>query len=109
VPHAANQRAKLAVVASGEAPAVSKAAPGSMPADEPKVVAQLPPDWAHIGVGHTVLAHSIEDEAWFEAIVVEARADGLFTLKWRDYQDQPAFQRRRHFLALLFPNAAATA
>ena len=69
----------------------------------------LPPDWAHISGNSLVLAYSVDDEAWFEAVVVGAGMNGSFTLRWRDYPDEPEITCKRHELALMFPSKDAAA
>lgn len=67
----------------------------------------MPPDWAHITGNSLVLAYSPEDEAWFEAVVEEAGLNSTFTLRWRDYPNEPRITRKRHELALMFPTKEA--
>jgi len=69
----------------------------------------LPPDWAHITGNSLVLAYSPDDEAWFEAVVVGAGMNGSFTLRWRDFPDEPTITCKRHELALMFPTKDAAA
>lgn len=110
LPHsaAAEPTSALRVVASGGGDAAADKKAGA--ATTAKTTEKLPPDWAHIGNGCTVLAYSPEDEAWFDCVVTETKADGIFVLRWRDYPDEPVFQRRRYQLALKFPEGnAATA
>ena len=62
----------------------------------------LPLHWSAIGVGSLVLATTgVAYEGWFEAAVVEAKGDDLFALRWRDWEDEPLFLRRRNQLGLL--------
>ena len=75
------------------------------PAPEPPPVATTAPaTWADIGVGALVLAAETPDEPWYPSVVVEAKGEGLFVLRWRDFADEPSFVRRGEDLALLSPN-----
>jgi hypothetical protein len=70
------------------------------PASEP---ARPPSDWGGIGPNSLVLATTGVMQGWYEAVVIEAKADDLFTLQWRDWPDDPRLARRREHLALLHP------
>jgi len=72
-------------------------------------VDKLPKDWGDFAMGHTVLAYSPDDEAWFEAVIVQVLSKDRMTLKWRDYSEEPAFDRHRHELGLLYPKQQAAA
>lgn len=65
---------------------------------------QRPTCWTEITVGSTVLVHGGGEDGWFEAEVVEAKADDLFTLRWRDWPDLPILVRTRAHIALLNPH-----
>lgn len=69
---------------------------------------RLPRGWGEIKLGSLVLATVGPQEGWYEALITEAKDDGLFVLKWRDWPDEPPFLRRAHQLALL-PGGAVTA
>lgn len=63
----------------------------------------LPIDWRRSAVGQLVIAQEDNPEnGWWEAIVAEINGDTL-TLRWRDYQKQPKFNRSRHAVAMLNP------
>ncbi|QDG74802.1 hypothetical protein [Labrenzia sp. PHM005] len=62
-----------------------------------------PKDWPEIAVGSLVLAYSADDEAWFEAIVLELSSGETMRMKWRDYPDEPRFTRHITRLGLLHP------
>ncbi|WP_127144944.1 hypothetical protein [Pelagibacterium montanilacus] len=113
LPHAGNAPAPKGgdLFASGDAgaPRQDKAKESGKGDAAAKPKESFPPDWARISVGHTVLAYSPDDEAWFEALVVEAAADGKFVLKWRDYPEDDAFTKRRADLALKFPEGQKAA
>ena len=78
--------------------ASSNAAGSRPPASSPP---KLPRNWQEIGVGDLVLAQQDPGDGWYEAIVVEA--NGMFTLRWRDYPRQRRFARHRLRLGLLYP------
>ncbi|RIK85495.1 MAG: hypothetical protein DCC69_10105 [Hyphomicrobiales bacterium] len=111
LPHAAKQpdrnRLKLIAATVGNTPEaageVKKASASYVHVDK------LPKDWGDFANGHTVLAYSPDDEAWFEAVIVQVLSKDRITLKWRDYSEQPAFDRQRHELGLLHPKQEATA
>lgn len=65
---------------------------------------QRPTCWTEITAGSTVLVHGGGEDGWFEAEVVEAKADDLFTLRWRDWPDLPILVRTRAHIALLNPH-----
>ena len=67
----------------------------------PLAVTGTPQTWEGIGPGSRVLASMGEDTGWFESVVVEARGDDLFVLRWQGWPDDPEFARRRDGLALL--------
>lgn len=63
---------------------------------------------AGIVVGSLVLVGEVYPLCgWYEAIVVTAPSDDLFTLRWRDWPDDPLVARRRDDLALLPPGSLA--
>jgi hypothetical protein len=66
----------------------------------------IPEDWDKIVFGSLVLACEDANDGWFPAHVIQVSADGLFTLKWRDFPDWPVIVRRTHHLALLHPRYA---
>ena len=63
--------------------------------------------WSEVAVGSLVLASDGPAEGWREALVVEAHAEDVFTLKWRDFPDDPPLLRRRQHIGLLHPGEAA--
>lgn len=97
-------------------PAVDQAASGdeqagegaahSKPADT--VSSPVASSWGSITVGSVVLASEGEKEGWYEAVVTAAKSSHLFTLKWRDWPDEPEFVRKRGHLGLLPPAEVAT-
>lgn len=112
LPHADKQpNKKLRLVATAGSSGASEAATGeakkASTADYVHVD-KLPKDWGDFANGHTVLAYSPDDEAWFEAVIVQVLSKDRITLKWRDYSEEPAFDRQRHELGLLYPKNEAT-
>lgn len=77
---------------------------GSSPTDP-----RYPRSWAGIAIGSLVLITEGEEDGWYEAVVVASKPGGEFTLQWRDWPDLPLLMRRRDEMALLHPNAAASA
>lgn len=75
----------------------------------PPAVTSTPQAWDNIGPGSLVLASMGDETGWFESVVVEARGDDLFVLRWEGWPDDPEFARRRHNLALLPAPAAEPA
>jgi hypothetical protein len=55
-----------------------------------------------IASGHLVIAHESANDGWWEAIVIDSKAD-KFTLRFRDFPDQPKLVRHRSAIALLYP------
>jgi hypothetical protein len=55
-----------------------------------------------IASGHLVIAHESAKDGWWEAIVIDRKAD-TFTLRFRDFPDQPKLVRHRSAIALLYP------
>jgi hypothetical protein len=66
-----------------------------------------PRNWAGVAVGSLVLISEGAGDGWYEAEVIEAKAGGIYTLRWRDWPDLPLLVRRREHMALLHPNTAA--
>ena len=62
-----------------------------------------PATWADIAVGALVLAAESPSEPWYPSVVIEAKGEGLFICRWRDFADEPSFVRRGDDLALLPP------
>lgn len=81
-------------------PSDSKAQPGGESDRYPR-------NWAAVAVGSLVLISEGEGDGWYEAEVIEAKAGGIYTLRWRDWPDLPLLVRRREHMALLHPNTAA--
>ena len=69
--------------------------------EPPIVVTGTPQRWEDLQVGSLVLASTGPDDGWFEAVIAEARGEGLFVLRWQGWPDHDAFVRRANGLALL--------
>ncbi|UHS63462.1 hypothetical protein HRR99_17970 [Agrobacterium vaccinii] len=86
--------------------------------EQPRAVAEKPPvgvthparpknmpeSFDKIAVGSVVLATEAPLEGWYEAKVIEVKAEGNLRLQWRDYLDDPAFTRRIDQVALIHPS-----
>jgi hypothetical protein len=57
--------------------------------------------WNEIASGHLVIAQKSPKEGWWEAIVIDRKADTL-TLQFRDYPDLPKIVRHRSAIALMY-------
>ena len=68
---------------------------------------RYPRSWVGVAIGSLVLITEGEQDGWYEAEVVEAKAGGIYTLRWRDWPDLPLLVRRREHMALLHANTAA--
>jgi len=56
--------------------------------------------WNEIAPGHLVIAQESAEDGWWEAIVIDRKADTL-TLQFRDYS-QPKIVRHRSAIALMY-------
>jgi hypothetical protein len=72
--------------------------------DAMPVATGLPRTWDEIAAGHLVIAQETLDLGWWEAIVIDRKAD-MFTLRFRDYPKIPKFVRHRSAIALMSPPA----
>jgi uncharacterized membrane protein len=54
-----------------------------------------------IASGNLVIAHESPKDGWWEAIVIDRKAD-TFTLRFRDYPDLPKVVRHRSAIALMY-------
>jgi hypothetical protein len=61
----------------------------------------LPRSWDDIATGHLVIAQESAKDGWWEAIVIDHKADTL-TLQFRDYPDLPKIVRHRSAIALMY-------
>jgi hypothetical protein len=57
--------------------------------------------WNEITAGHLVIAQESAKEGWWEAIVIDRKADSL-TLQFRDYPNLPKIVRHRSAIALMY-------
>ncbi|WP_298961791.1 hypothetical protein [uncultured Methylobacterium sp.] len=94
--------------AAGEPPSKpTAAAPPPAPSwPQPAPAPLCPEHWSGIVVGSLVLMREGEGHGWYEAVVVESKAQNLFVLRWRDWPELPTLVRRRQHLALLHPSMA---
>ncbi|MBD8685999.1 MULTISPECIES: hypothetical protein [unclassified Rhizobium] len=83
-----------------------RAAPETPPAfiTHPVRPKNLPDSFDKIVVGSVVLATEAPLEGWYEAKVLEVKAEGSLRLQWRDYLDDPAFTRRIDQVAIIHPS-----
>ena len=79
----------------GEVPPAPDEPPITMPFE------RLATAWEAIGVGDLVLAPESAATGWFESVIVEAKPEDLYLLRWHGWPDEPVFIRRRDDLALL--------
>ena len=61
--------------------------------------------WNEIASGHLVIAQESAKDGWWEAIVIDRKADSL-TLQFRDYPHLPKIVRHRSAIALMSPASA---
>jgi len=57
--------------------------------------------WNEIASGYLVIAHESAKDGWWEAIVIDRKADTL-TLQFRDYPHLPKIVRHRSAIALMY-------
>ncbi|TRD03776.1 hypothetical protein FJV76_14135 [Mesorhizobium sp. WSM4303] len=82
-----------------------KASPADAPESGPKrPEPSRPTDWDKIEVGSLVLATMGAFQGWYEATVTKISPEGVYTLRWRDWLEEPAFTRKLTKLALLHPD-----
>ena len=83
-------------------------APVEPESEAPVVITGVPGSWESITVGSAVLASAGGDDAsWWPSIVTENKGEGLFVLRWENFDDELSFVRRADDLALMPPSAAA--
>lgn len=102
----APKRRRAVAAAVGDEPGVTEPGEASgetaLDADPPS----LPADFRAIGPGSLVLAPENDKSSWYPAIVVRAKDDHRWVLKWRDYDDWPTFVRKRDDIGLINPAMA---
>lgn len=83
-----------------------RAAPDTPPAEvsHPVRPNHMPDSFDKIVVGSLVLATEGPLAGWYEAKVMEVKAEGSLRLQWRDYLDDPAFTRRIDQVAIIHPS-----
>ena len=101
-PKAANQP-RLQVIASNADNQENSADKVSSSASGVGITGTLPSDWSKLGVGSLVLAREAEEESFYLAVVIGKSSPTQFSLRWRDYPDEPNFQRQVSNLAMLHP------
>jgi hypothetical protein len=79
--------------------------PKPRPGDRNFVGSPTPHEREDIGLGSLVLAHESPEDGWWEAEVIGVNG-GVFSLRWRDYPQQPTILRKAGELALLPPGEA---
>lgn len=55
---------------------------------------------ARLKVGALVIAWEGEEQGWWEATIEKVIGNGLYTLRWRDYPEQPRVNRTLKHIAL---------
>jgi len=92
---------------SGKAAETANPAPAlGSPHDASKLT--IPQDWSKVGPGCVVLAVSDDKaEGWVESVIVQAKGT-TYTLRWREYPEQPHFDRTPTGIALMHPSRRAT-
>ncbi len=86
-------RAQSAPEAQGEAPGDNPATEGSPDKSDAESGAKLT-------VGTLVIAWEGEEQGWWEATIEKVIGNGLYTLRWRDYPEQPRINRTLKHIAL---------
>lgn len=72
-------------------------------------VLTVPQDWSKVGPGCVVLAVADEKaDGWFEAVILKSKGNSSYVLRWRDYPEEPHFERAPVGLALMHPSRKAT-
>jgi hypothetical protein len=69
-------------------------------------IPSAPTSWDEIKPGSVVLVRDKHDEAWYEAVVLNAVGD-VYRLKWRDYPGYPVLTRQRQQLGLIYPTGTS--
>ncbi|MDB5528120.1 MAG: hypothetical protein JWR51_1223 [Devosia sp.] len=90
-------------------PADSKPVDASLAAKSGDSPITVPQDWSKVGPGCLVLAVSDNKaDGWYEAVILKAKGNTSFTLRWRDYPDEEHIERPLSGIALLHPTRSAT-
>lgn len=63
----------------------------------------LPASWGEIGPGTLALATVDQRVLWWPVVVVRAKGEGRWVVKWRDHDAEPSFVIKTEELALLHP------
>lgn len=99
----ADKAPQLQLVASGDADKAGLSGETSAASSATAIEGKLPDEWSKLGVGSLVLARDVEEDSFFLSIIIGKAGPTSFTLKWRDYPDEPNFQRQVSDLAMLHP------
>lgn len=94
---------KLALVSSAETKNEGSGDKQATSSSASAIEGKLPSDWSKLGVGSLVLARDVEEESFYLAVIIGKAGPTSFTLKWRDYPDEPNFQRQVSDIAMLHP------
>nr|WP_321442577.1 hypothetical protein [uncultured Cohaesibacter sp.] len=100
----AHKAPQLQLVTSGdEAKAKTPNEAASAARGTSDIEGKVPDEWSKLGVGSLVLARDVEEESFYLAVIIGKAGPINFTLRWRDYPDEPNFQRQVSDLAMLHP------
>lgn len=95
------QRGSGAATSEEAAASASSGLGGVAPSEVP--AGAVGTDWKTLAVGNVVIAFENQDDGWWPAVVVRVASENMYTLRWRDYPDQPTIVRSRKHIALLHP------
>lgn len=87
-------------VRAQSAPDTQGEAPGDISATEGSPENGDEENGAKLKVGALVIAWEGEEQGWWEATIEKVIGNGLYTLRWRDYPDQPRVNRTLKHIAL---------
>jgi hypothetical protein len=104
VPHVRQSLYSEVIVALAAEPQQAAVGPDDDKASTP-IARGLPGNWDEIAPGHLVIAQESLANGWWEAIVLDRKAD-MLTLRFRDYPRLPRFFRHRTAVALISPASA---
>ncbi|WP_114011675.1 hypothetical protein [Cohaesibacter intestini] len=99
----ADKAPQLQLVASSDADSAGSSSEASVASSASVIEGKVPDEWSKLGVGSLVLARDVEEESFYLAVIIGKTGPINFTLRWRDYTDEPNFQRQVSDLAMLHP------
>jgi hypothetical protein len=68
---------------------------------------RLPKDWSGFKPNDLVLAtEGGHQDGWYECVIVEATDQNALVLQWRDWPEEPKFERRASEVALMWSSSA---